>query len=216
LAQSLNMRLLLRLNTGDWGWDGQRFDLTPLHTFAPVYDHPALVGFYGLHEPWERFDADQLQRFYAQFREVVAGHDVLLWHDMGHIRPAFSDGICDLCGVMVDPHAWARGGEAVNDWSRTTRRLDAALEYMSGTAATLCVSPQVFGRDFEKRMRVPVRIPTPKEYSENVRIIMERYEIRCLTIYPYAHRSYDHVLSDPDQAPLREAVRQTSERYFGG
>jgi hypothetical protein len=214
LAQSLSMKLILRLGTGDWGWDGHRFDLTPLHKFEPVYDHPALLGFYGLHEPWERFDADQLRLFYQQFHEAVAGHDLLLWHDLGHVRPAFTDGICDVCGVLADPHRWSKSGEPVNDWGRTTRKLDAALRYMSATSATLCVSPQVFGRDFRSGMRAPVRMPTPEEYVENVRLIVEEYGVRCLTNYAYTHGSYDHVLGDKDRTPLRDAVHEMSERYF--
>ena len=215
LAQSLNMKLVLRLPSKDWSWNGNQFDLTPLHEFEPVFDHPALLGFYGLHEPWERFDDDQLRLFYQQFHEVVAGHNVLLWQDLGHIRPTFTDGICDLCGVSVGPHVWGQGGEPVNDWERTTRKLDQALQYMAGTSATLCAGPQVYGRDFRSGMRTPVRMPTPEEYIENVRLVVETYGVRCITNYTWTHHSYDHVLGDADQAPLREAVRQMGERYFG-
>jgi hypothetical protein len=215
LAQSLNMKLVLRRPSQDWGWNGYQFDLTPLREFEPIFDHPALLGFYGLHEPWERFDADQLRLFYQQFHQIVAGHNVLLWHDMGHIRPAFTDGICDLCGVAVHPHKWGRGGEPLNDWERTTRKLDGALQYMAGTSATLCASPQVYGRDFGSGMRAPVRMPTPEEYMENVRLVVETYGVRCVSTYPYIHHSYDHVLGDADQALLREAVRQMAERYLG-
>jgi hypothetical protein len=213
-AQSLNMQLVLRLRSGDWGWDGRQFDLTPLREFEPILDHPALLGFYGLHEPWERFDADQLRLFYQQFHQAVAGYDVLLWHDLGHIRPTFTEGMCDLCGVLADPHAWERGGGPANNWERTTRKLDGALEYMAGTSATLCVGPQMFGRDFARGMRVPVRMPTHEEYVDNVRLIVETYGVRCITNYAYAHRSYDHVLGDADQALLRQAVHQMAERYF--
>jgi hypothetical protein len=212
LAQSLNMKLVLRLPSRDWSWNGNQFDLTPLREFEPVFDHPALLGFYGLHEPWERFNADQLRLFYQQFQEVVAGHNLLLWHDLGHIRSTFTDGICDLCGVAVQPHMWGRDGQPVNDWERTTRKLDQALQYMAGTSATLCVGPQVYGREASKRRE---RMPTPEEYIENVRLIVETHGVRCVTNYTWTHHSYDHVLGDADQAPLREAVRQMGERYFG-
>jgi len=211
LAQSLNMKLVLRLPSGDWGWNGNQFDLTPLREFEPVFDHPALLAFYGLHEPWKRFNADQLRLFYQQFQEVVAGHNVLLWQDLGHIRPTFTDGICDLCGVSAYPHIWGRDGESVNDWERTTRKLDEALQYMAGTSATLCVTLQGFGWESPRRYRMP----TPEEYIENARLVVETYGVRCITNYPWAHNAYDYVLSDADQAPLREAVRQMSERYFG-
>jgi hypothetical protein len=58
-------------------------------------------------------------------------------------------------------------------------------------------------------------MPTPDEYIENMRIIVEEYGVKCITNYAYIHRSYDHVLGDPDQAPLREAVKRMSDLYFG-
>jgi hypothetical protein len=216
LAQSLNMKLVLRLlPSEDWAWNGNQFDLTPLGEFEPIFDHPALLGFYGLHEPWERFDVDQLRLFYQQFQEVVAGHNVLLWQDLGYIHPTFTDGICDLCGVAVNPHKWDRAGNPAQDWERTTQKLDGARQYMASSSATLCAGLQVYGLDFSIGMRAPVRMPTPEEYMENVRLVVETYGVRCVTNYAYTHRSYDHVLGDADQAPLREAVHQMAERYFG-
>ncbi|MCP4421901.1 MAG: hypothetical protein GY805_35255 [Chloroflexi bacterium] len=156
-ASTLNMQLILRMNQGDWGWNGRQFDLSILETMRPIFEHPALIGFYGLHEPLERFTLDELRLFYQQYQEMVADPSVLLWHDVMRIPDGFTDGICDLCGVATNPHVNdPDNGNPINDWSRTNPRLETALRNMIGTSrSTVCVLVQVYGGDGRNFLRMP-------------------------------------------------------------
>ena len=211
-AEALNMQLILRMNQGDWGWDGQEFDLTILETMRPIFDHPALIGFYGLHEPLERFTLDELRIFYQQYRDVVSEPSLLLWHDLMRIPDGFTDGICDLCGVATNPHINdPTTGDPVNDWTRTNPRLETALHNLQGTnESTVCVLVQVYGGDGRNFLRMP----QPEEYQENVRRVVEEFGFRCMTNYSYHHNAYTQTVGDPEQVALQTAVKAMSERYF--
>jgi hypothetical protein len=212
-AESLEMRLILRMNQGDWGWNGREFDLSILETMRPLFDHPALLGFYGLHEPLERFSLAELRLFYRQYRQIVEDPTLLLWHDIMGIPDSFTDDICDLCGVATNPHINdPTTGQPINDWTRTDSRLITAQRNLEGTTrSALCVLVQVYGGDG----RHILRMPTPDEYRENVRRIVVDHGVRCLANYAYHHNAYEQTLGDPDQAALQTAVRETGQRYFG-
>ncbi len=212
-ALALNMGLVLRMNQGDWGWNGREFDLSILETMRPIFDHPALIGFYGLHEPLERFSLDELRIFYKQYRQMVDDPDILLWHDIMRIPDGFTDDLCDLCGVAANPHMNDPAtGQPTNDWDRTDLRLEEARRNLkSAPRSTLCVLVQVYGGDG----RHLLRMPTPDEYRENVHRIVTEFGVRCLANYTYHHNAYEQTLGDPDQAALQTAVQETSQRYFG-
>ena len=208
-AQALNMQLVLRMNQGDWGWDGREFDMSIIEEMRPVFEHPALIGFYGLHEPLERFTLAEMAVFYEQFHETVDDPRVLLWHDIMRIPEDFTDGICDLCGVATNPHVNNRDGTPANDWTRTNPRLETARANMAETShSTLCVLVQVYGG--AERFR----IPQPEEYQENMRRIVEEFDVRCLTNYSFYHNAYDQTLGDADQVDLQTAVFEMRLRYF--
>ena len=214
LAESYGLRVIIRMNgSGDWGWDGNRFDLSVLADFEPVIGgHPALFAVYGLHEPWERFDADQLRMFYSQWQAVAPSLPV--WHDMGYLSPEFTDGMCDVCGISAYPHAWDQSGNPINNYSTNTRQKILAAQTYAPTDpdAILCASLQTFGRDFEGQSGL--RMPTADEMRQNASIVFGRFQLTCGLWYPYHHSGYDHTLDDPEFSEHRQVVAETYTLYF--
>jgi hypothetical protein len=172
-----------------------------------------LIGFYGLHEPLERFSLEELQLFYQQYRDIVTNPDILLWHDIMRIPAGFEDGICDLCGVATNPHIIdPHTGEAANDWSRTDPRLEEALRNIGGSSRSqICVLVQVYGGDGRNFLRMPL----PSEYRENLRRIVEEHGIHCVANYSFYHNAYKQTLGQAEQVDLRVAVEEGGREYFG-
>jgi hypothetical protein len=214
VAESYGMRVILRIRgSDDWGWNGSRFDLSPLADFEPVIGgHPALFAVYGLHEPWERFTAYQLRRFYSQWQATAPSLPV--WHDMGFLPPQFTDGICDVCGVSAAPHHWDQSGNPINYYEEDTReKISNAQTYIQADPdAILCAYLQAYGRDF--RGSTDVRMPTADEMRENAAIVFGVLQVACGEWYPYRHGSYDYILSDPQFDKQRQVVAETYDLYF--
>lgn len=215
LAESHGLRVILRIGgSEDWGWNGSRFYLSDLSDYEPVIGgHPALFAAYGLHEPWERFTVGQLQRFYSQWHAMAPS--IPLWHDLGYISPGFTDGICDVCGVSADPHAWDQSGEPINEYETRTRDKvsEAQTRLLADPDAILCVSLQTYGRNPESP-GPPVRMPTADEMRENASIVFGELEVTCGLWYPYRHSSYEYVLSSPEFDEQRQVVAETYDLYF--
>jgi len=214
VAENYGLRVIVRIRgTGDWGWDGSRFDLSPLADFESVIGgHPALVAVYGLHEPWERFSPRQLRRFYGHWQAVAPSLPV--WHDMSYLLPVFTDGMCDLCGVSAAPHDWDPSGSPINEYERDTReRISQAQTYIQADPdAILCAYLQSYGRDFEGWP--DVRMPTADEMRENAAIVFGELQITCGVWYPYRHGSYDYTLGNPQFGEQRQVVAETYNLYF--
>jgi hypothetical protein len=214
MADGYGLRVILRLQgSHDWGWNGRRFDLSSLADFEPVIGgHPALVAVYGLHEPWERFTPDQLRRFYSQWQAVAPSLPV--WHDMGHLPPAFTDDMCDVCGVSAAPHHWDQSGNPINLYEQDTRqRISQAQTYIQADPdAILCVYLQSYGRNFQGW--ADVRMPTADEMRENAAIVFGELQVTCGVWYPYRHGSYDYTLGDLQFSEQRQVVAETYDLYF--
>lgn len=214
IAESYGLRVILRItNTGDWGWNGSSFDLSPLASFEPVIGgHPALFAVYGLHEPWERFTVSQLRQFYYRWQGVAPS--LPMWHDLGHVPPTFTDGICDVCAIAANPHAWDEEDRPVNDYEKIRAKIWEAQTYIQADPdAILCVSPQAYGQN-PNAPGPPVRMPTADEMRENASIVFGEFQVTCGLWYPYNHDSYAYVLSDPQFGEQRQVVAETYNLYF--
>lgn len=214
-AESYGMHAILRVRgSGDWGWDGNSFDLSLLADFEPVIGgHPALFAVFGLHEPWERFTADQLRQFYNQWKAVAPS--LALFHHFGHLRSKFTAGMADVGSITAKPHFWDRDGNPANYYGERTRRkvIDAQTYIRADPDAVLCVVPQAHGQDPSSRKR-PIRMPTADEMRENAAIIFGEFGVTCGLWYPYQHPRYDHVLGDPEFGEQRQIVAETYRLYF--
>jgi hypothetical protein len=215
IAESYGLRVILRINnTGDWGWNGSSFDLSPLASFEPVIGgHPALFAVYGLHEPWERFTASQLRQFYNRWQAVAPSLPV--WHDLGYLPPQFTDGICDVCGVSAAPHEWDQSGNPVNNYEEDTRQRisEAQTHIQADPDAILCVSLQAYGQN-RNAPGPPMRMPTADEMRENASIVFDELQVTCGLWYAYRHDSYAYVLGDPQFGEQRQVVAETYNLYF--
>ena len=93
---------------------GGPFIYDDLKAFLDVVgDHPALIGYIGLHEPLEplmEISAEEMRDFYTEMKSY-APH-LLVGHYMGNMAYAeahrtdgwaFSDGMCDLCLIWYYP-----------------------------------------------------------------------------------------------------------------
>jgi hypothetical protein len=215
LAESYGLRVILRIaGSEDWGWDGNRFYMNDLSEYETVVGgHPALLAAYGLHEPWERFTPGQLRQFYNQWYDQAPS--IPVWHDLGYISRAFTDGMCDVCSVAADPHAWDESGNPINEYETRTRQTisEAQTQIAADPDATLCVSLQAYGRDFDTP-GPPVRMPTAEEMQENAAIVFGEFDVTCGLWYPFRHSSYDYVLSSAEFDEQRQVVAETHDLYF--
>ena len=99
-------------------WDGEKFDFKKIGQFISVVrDHPALLAYLGLHEPYEIFTSDQLREFYIGVKTIAP--EIQIAHFMGNIvyfdrslryrNAKFSADICDICIVWYYPFRDEKG-----------------------------------------------------------------------------------------------------------
>jgi len=202
-------------------WDGGQFNLYYAQRFLEVTkDHPALLAYYGFHEPLPKFSDDQLRHFYRQVKSLAP--KVLIYHDMSDIawfegRPEygnhhFSEGICDICAIWYYPFGWA-GGEPIFERQRVLDTVTAndALVRSKAPHSRLWFLGQAY--EFT-RMGYKLRMPTAEEMCDLGRMLLQEPRIDGFLWYPYEHDLYDKVLGDPEMAEQRQAVKDVYERWL--
>lgn len=201
-------------------WDGAQFDFYYVSRFlAVVQDHPALLAYFGLHEPLEVYTGDQL-RFYYQSVKGYAP-EVPIFHAMSDIAGfesdprfgdrRFTDGICDLCAIWYYPFRTQNGESvfedqrvrevvAANDALVRERDPDAQIWFLGQVYAMASHSP-------------PLRMPSAQEMGTLAELLLEDPQINGLLWYPWGHSSYDQVLGDPASVLQQDAVLAIHEQY---
>ncbi|MBN1955573.1 MAG: hypothetical protein JW900_11060 [Anaerolineae bacterium] len=201
-------------------WNGTSFDLTYVGRFLQVVgDHPALVAYVGLHEPQEDFTSEQLRAFYRGLKEIAP--QVPIFHfnnDLSRFERSlrypgrdFSDDICDICAVFYYPFR-IENGQTVFERQELLAVVSANAElvhardpdaqfWFLGQAFADADNPHAF------------RAPAPEEMLELARMVLDVPGVDGFLWYPYQHGAYDLVLSDPEMASQRQAVREAYERY---
>lgn len=219
-AQAEDIQVIARL----WpphDWDGSQFDFTYVEPFLTVVQgHPALLAYFGLHEPLETFNGDQLRAYYQAVKRFAP--DVPIFHAMSDIAGfeadprfgdrRFTDGICDLCAIWYYPFR-VQGGESVAEYQRVSeviaandalvreRDPDAQIWFLGQTYAMAGHPP-------------PLRMPSAEEMRNLAQLLLEDPHIDGLLWYPWNHSSYDQVLGDPASSLQREAVQSIYEQYL--
>lgn len=219
-AQAQGIQVIARL----WpphDWDGVQFDFRYVKRFLTTIEgHPAVLAYFGLHEPLETFSGDQLRTYYQAVKSF-APHTPIL-HAMSNIAsfeadPRFSDrrftdGMCDLCAIWYYPFRVVDGqaiferqrvGEVItaNDALVRARDPDAQLWFLAQTYAMEQHSP-------------PLRMPSADEMSSLADVALEGWRIDGLLWYPWLHSSYDQVLGDPALAAQQQAVQTVYYEYL--
>lgn len=218
-AERANMQVIARLWPVE-DWDGQQFDLKPVESFLDVVrDHPALLGYLGLHEPLERFDSDQLREFYAGVKNLAT--ELAIAHFMGDMaifetsqrfpNRDFSAGICDICIIWYYPAGYVNGQPVFEeDLVRETLQTNRELVDERAPDSQLWFLGQTYAQQEHRRQ---LRMPTPEE-METIYAIADQEGADGFMWYPWLHGLYDQVLSDPDMEPQQQSVRHIYETYI--
>lgn len=202
-------------------WEGGRFNFYQARKFLEVVeDHPALLAYYGLHEPLPKFNDDQLRYFYRQIKDFAP--QVPIYHDMSDIawfegrlaygNHRFGDGICDICAIWHYPFKWA-GGQPAFEREQVLEMVAANVELVRARDPDARL--WFLGQAYEfTGMGYGLRMPTADEMRELGRILLQDPRIDGFLWYPYEHGLYDRVLRDPEMAEQRQAVQDIYERYL--
>jgi len=214
-AHRLGMKVIVQIFPAN-DWDGENFDFTYHQAaLAVVNGHPAVAGYYGLHEPVETFTGDQMRSFYATLKGFAPDMPILL-DGAGQFLIAgpdrqFTDGICDLCVTWHFPFGW-EAGEPIAEWDQVITMIQDthALISASDPDAELWFRGQAFAQAFPTDRRMP----TPAEMEELARIVFEGGLVDGFLWYPYI-KSYifDAALGDEEMESQRQAVLDIYETY---
>lgn len=179
-----------------------------------VGDHPALIGYIGLHEPLEPekgLTDVELRAYYAEMKGY-APH-LKIAHYLGNIARAealrpdgwkFSDGMCDICILWYFPCRYDHGvatflGEGVTEVIALNRTLmderdaDAELWFL--------------GQAFEQvDYPTPLRFPVPEEMLA-IYELANQNRVEAFMWYAWEQSDiYDIVLGDPGMEAQQEMV----------
>ena len=184
------------------------------HFLDVVGDHPALVGYIGLHEPLEEekgISDDELRAFYTEMKTYAP--NLKLAHYMGDIAYAeehrtddwaFSDGMCDICIIWYYPFRYV-DGEPVFEEDLVLPVVSSNVELVDerDPDAELWFLGQSFTRLEHPRN---LRMPTPDEMRRLYWIVMQE-PVDGFMWYPWKQTDeFDEVLSDPGMEDQRETV----------
>lgn len=199
------------------------FQYNALKAFLDVVgDHPALLGYIGLHEPLEPplgITDDELRAFYTEMKTYAP--TLKIAHYMGDMAYAeahrtdgwqFSDGICDICIIWYYPFSIINGVpayEAANVTPVVTSNValmqardpDGELWFLGQSFTALGTYP----RD--------LRMPTAAEMDALYCLVMES-AVDGFLWYPWNHTVvYDAVLGDEEMADQQDEVGEIDGAY---
>ncbi|MCB9422094.1 MAG: hypothetical protein H6667_19995 [Ardenticatenaceae bacterium] len=187
-----------------------------------VGDHPALIGYVGLHEPLEPqmgISAEELRGFYTEMKSYAP--DLLLAHFMGNMAYVeehrtdgwmFSDGMCDICLIWYYPFETI-GGEDVYQEEMVT----AVIQDNLTLTAERDIDAQLWflGQSFAAPGEYPrqLRMPTAAEMEAVYLRAMEN-PLDGFLWYPWSHTEvYDQVLCDPGNEEQQAMVDEIGTTY---
>jgi hypothetical protein len=213
LAQQEELVIIGKI--GPVSWNPNPEDLSPiLDLLSVVSKHPALYGFFYLHEPWELYANDQIQTMY---REIKAIHPYLrlgvgLSGGIGKYNTRnrkFADEICDICFVNLksfqnDPQkSESQGVVRLDQAAAIIQRVDPDAELWSSTQ--IWAPPGGGQRGF--------RIPSPEEMETLFCKLKQTYPLQGFFWEVWTFdKPTEGALSEPEAAEKREAVREIHER----
>lgn len=200
------------------------FNYAALKGFLDVVgDHPALIGYVGLHEPLEPpmgISADKLRSFYTEMKSFAP--DLLLTHFMGNMAYAeahrtdgwtFTDGMCDICLIWYYPFETI-DGQLVYEEDQLSAVIKANIDLI--IERNLHARVWFLGQSFAAPGNYPrqLRMPTAAEMEAMYLRVMEQ-PTHGFVWYPWNHTEvYGQVLSDPGLEEQQEMVQQISDRYL--
>ncbi len=218
-AQAQDIQVIARL----WpprDWDGAQFDFRYVGRFLTTIEgHPAVLAYFGLHEPLETFSGDQLRAYYQTVKGYAPHMPIL--HAMSNIAGfeadprfgdrRFTDGICDLCAIWYYPFRVV-DGEAVFERQRVQEVIIAndALVRARDPDAQLWFLAQAYAME---QHSPPLRMPSAEEMSFLADLVLEGSCVDGLLWYPWIHSSYDQVLGDPALAAQQQAIGTIYEHH---
>lgn len=223
-AAQTDVKIIAYLWPRTTGPDGDgNFQYAELKAFLDVVgDHPALLGYIGLHEPLEPplgITGDELRGFYTEMKSY-APH-LKIAHYMGNMAYAeehrtdgwqFSDGMCDICIIWYYPFSVINGQpvyEAANVPPVVVpnvalvreRDPDAELWFLGQTFTAAGSYPRT------------LRMPTAAEMEALYCLVMES-PVDGFLWYPWNHTVvYDEVLGDPEMAEQQDKVGEIDRAY---
>ncbi len=199
------------------------FNYENLKSFIDVVgNHPALIGYVGLHEPLDpnfKISASELRGFYDEMKSY-APH-LLLAHfldDMAYAEDyrsdgwTFSDGMCDLCIIWQYPFEHV-GGQPVFNHEEVRQVTEANIKLIAERDPDAQV--WFLGQTFTVSEAFPrrLRMPTAPEMEALYLVVME-YPMHGFFWYPWSHsKSYVQVLGDAEMVEQQEMVGTIGNRY---
>ena len=170
-----------------------------------IGNHPALIGYIGLHEPLEpsmEISAAELQDFYTEMK-AYAPHLKLAHYlgDLAYVEAnrtdgwTFSAGMCDICLLWYYPFE-VTGGLEVYNATQVTSVINSNYDLMQvrDPDAELWFLGQTFAGTSGAR---ELRMPTPEEMQQLYLQVMEE-PVDGFLWYPCNHTEvYDQVMCDP-------------------
>jgi hypothetical protein len=202
---------------------GDPFYYDDLKAFLDVVgDHPALIGYIGLHEPLEppmEISADELRAFYTEMKGYAP--NLALAHFMGNMAMAeanrtdgwtFTDGMCDICLIWYYPFETIDDQPVYNEAEVT-----AVTQVNIDLATERDPDAQVWflGQSFAAPGNYPrqLRMPTAAEMEALYLRVME-HPVHGFLWYPWNHTEvYDEVLCDPGNEDQQETVGDIGNTY---
>lgn len=199
------------------------FNFDELKAFLDVVgDHPALLGFIGLHEPLEPekgLSDSELRAYYAEIKSYAPhlkiAHYVNNLTRAEALRPdgwRFSDGMCDICIIWFYPCRFENDipiyieGQVTEVIAQDRRLIDER-----DPDAELWFLGQAFGQlDYA----TPLRFPSPEE-MHNIYVSANQNQVEGFMWYAWQQSSiYDEVLGDPGNASQQEMIGTIASLYL--
>lgn len=200
---------------------GAPFYYEDLKAFLDVVgDHPALIGYVGLHEPLEPTEGiseDELKAFYTEMKNYAP--NLKIAHYMGNIAYwdenredwAFSDGVCDICIIYYFPFRYVSGEPVYDrDIVLSVVQSNVPLVQERDPDAELWFFGQAFAQSAHWQN---LRMPTPDEMVALYLDVMHE-PVDGFMWYPWCHTDiYDSSLGDEGMEEQQEAVKDIADNY---
>jgi len=189
-----------------------------------VSDHPALLGYVGLHEPLEPragIDGDEFRAFYTEMKTHAPGLKIA--HFLGNMAYwderredwSLSDGMCDICMIWYYPFRYVDGDPVYErDLIMPVVQPNVALVAERDPDAQVWFLGQAFARSAHPR---DLRMPTPEEMEDLYLLVMQE-PVDGFLWYPWYHTEAmaDGSLGDPgmeDQQEMAGDIVETHTDY---
>jgi hypothetical protein len=201
---------------------GDPFYYDDLKAFIDVVgDHPALIGYIGLHEPLEPLEGiseQELKDFYTEMKTYAP--NLKIAHFMGNIAYwdenrddwDFSDGVCDICMIYYFPFRYVNGDPVYEqDIVLSVVGPNMSLVQERDPDAELWFLGQAFTQSAHFRN---LRMPTPEE-METLYLDVMQEPLEGFMWYSWRHTDqYDELLGDPGMEDQQGAVGDISDAYL--